>query len=146
MAAGYRVKTPEQCVPYARRLSGIDIFGDAYTWWNKAGTRFARGCVPVPGAVLVLAKSQKMVHGHVAVVKEVIGPRQINVTHSNWGNDPASRRVVYTTMRVEDLSVANDWTKVRFWNDEDKVFGFPYAAHGFVYKDTAPSPVLQSGS
>lgn len=65
MAAGYRVKTPEQCVPYARRLSGIDIFGDAYTWWNKAGTRFARGCVPVPGAVLVLAKSQKMVHGHV---------------------------------------------------------------------------------
>ncbi len=74
-----------------------------------------------------------MVHGHLAVVKKVINSRQINVTHSNWGNDPKSRRILYHSMRVEDISPANDWTRLRFWNDEDAVFGFPYAANGFIY-------------
>ena len=25
-----------QCVPYARQVSGIRIFGDAHTWWDQA--------------------------------------------------------------------------------------------------------------
>lgn len=25
-----------QCVPYARQISGIQIYGDAWTWWGQA--------------------------------------------------------------------------------------------------------------
>ena len=25
-----------QCVPFAREMSGIEIYGDAWTWWNAA--------------------------------------------------------------------------------------------------------------
>ncbi|MBU6372483.1 MAG: hypothetical protein KJS97_07095 [Alphaproteobacteria bacterium] len=28
-----RPPKPLQCVPYARERSGIDIYGDAVTWW-----------------------------------------------------------------------------------------------------------------
>jgi hypothetical protein len=63
-----------------------------------------------------------------------VNHRQIYVTHSNWGNDRHSRRVLYHAMLVEDISRANDWTNVRFWNQEKNVFGFPYTAHGFIYK------------
>lgn len=131
--SAYKVSTPLQCVPYAREKSGIQIRGDAHQWWDRAAPRYNRGQEPRPGAVLVLARTAKMTSGHVAVVTEVMSPRLINVTHSNWGNDKYSRRVVYSAMRVEDVSRHNDWTSVRFWNPEKNVFGFPYAARGFIY-------------
>ena len=28
-----------QCVPYARQVSGIQIYGDAWTWWDQAEGR-----------------------------------------------------------------------------------------------------------
>jgi hypothetical protein len=28
-----------QCVPYARQVSGIQIYGDAWTWWDQAAGR-----------------------------------------------------------------------------------------------------------
>lgn len=128
-----KVSAPLQCVPYAREKSGIQIRGDAHHWWDNAAPRYQRGQTPRPGAVLVLSSTAKMTSGHVAVVTEVLTPRQINVTHSNWGNDRYSRRVVYDSMRVEDVSARNDWTSVRFWNPDKNVFGFPYAARGFIY-------------
>lgn len=140
MADYVTLKKPEQCVPYARRISGVQIFGDAHTWWDRAAPRYQRGNIPQPGAVLVLSRTQKMTHGHVAVVKDIIDSRQINVTHSNWGNDSRSRRILYRSMRVQDISVKNDWTNLKFWNDEDGVFGFPYAARGFIYPHAAPIP------
>ena len=30
-----------QCVPYARQVSGIRIYGDAHTWWDQAEGRYA---------------------------------------------------------------------------------------------------------
>src|SRR3954466_9883037 len=45
---------PLQCVPYAREHSGIKIYGDAYTWWDKAAGKYAREQLPEPGAVMVL--------------------------------------------------------------------------------------------
>lgn len=131
--AARKVAAPVQCVPYAREKSGVQIRGDAHQWWDRATPQYARGQAPCPGAVLVLSRTPKMTSGHVAVVTEVLGPRQINVTHSNWGNDRYSRRVIYDFMRVEDVSRNNDWTSVRFWNPDKNVFGFPYAAHGFIY-------------
>ncbi len=131
--AARKVSAPVQCVPFAREKSGVQIRGDAHQWWERATPRYQRGQEPCPGAVLVLSRTPKMSSGHVAVVTEVLGPRQINVTHSNWGNDHVSRRVIYDFMRVEDISSNNDWTRVRFWNPDKNVFGFPYAAHGFIY-------------
>ncbi|HXD02460.1 MAG TPA: CHAP domain-containing protein, partial [Novosphingobium sp.] len=41
-----------QCVPYARAVSGVLIFGDARTWWDQADGRYARGTTPKVGAVM----------------------------------------------------------------------------------------------
>src|SRR3982750_166961 len=32
-----------QCVPFARAASGIQIYGDAWTWWSQAEGRYRRG-------------------------------------------------------------------------------------------------------
>lgn len=134
-AAGYYAEAPIQCVPYARQTSGLQLHGDAHTWWEKAAPRYRRGNSPELGAVFVLAATDKMPSGHVSVVKHIINKRQIDVAHSNWGSDRKSRRVVYDRMRVEDLSTSNDWTRVRFWNKELNTFGLPYRGLGFIYPD-----------
>lgn len=127
------VSTPISCVPYARQVSDVQISGDAYTWWNSAPPRYARGQTPVPGSVLVLDRSRKMRSGHVATVARVVDARHITVNHSNWGNNSGRRRVIYHDMPVEDISPANNWTSVKFWNYEVNAYGFPYAAKGFIY-------------
>ncbi len=132
-ASGHYSSEVVQCVPYARSVSGIQLHGDAYSWWDAARTRYERGHAPSPGAVLVLKRTSRMRLGHVAVVKNVINSRVINVTHSNWGSDRSSRHIIYDSMRAEDVSDAGDWTEVRFWNDAKNTFGFPYAAYGFIY-------------
>lgn len=134
MAAGRYVGEPMQCVPYARQQSGIAIRGDAHSWWPQAEGRYGRGSMPAPGAVLVLAATPRMRHGHVAVVRQVIDSRHIDVTHSNWGSDRKTRSMIYDRMRAEDVSPRNDWTSVRFWNMHTGAFGFPYAALGFIYR------------
>jgi len=139
-ATGYRHFSREECVPYARRVSGIEIYGDAYTWWNQAAGIYPRGNVPAPGAVLVLAKTNRLKHGHLAVVSNTLSAREIMVTHTNWGDDWLSRRVTYESLRVNDVSPRNDWTSVRFWNHEINAYGAPYPAYGFIYK-SQPAPV-----
>ncbi len=142
-ASGYRMLEREECVPYARRVSGIPIRGDAHTWWAQAASRYQRGSRPMPGAVLVLSQSSRLRYGHLAVVQSIVSPREINVTHTNWGDDMVSRRVTYESMRAKDVSPANDWTSVRFWNMENKVFGAPYPAHGFIYNMPATNTAYQ---
>lgn len=136
-ASGRYASSPVQCVPYAREASGMNIRGDAWTWWEQANPpNYARGYTPMPGAVLVLARTQRMTHGHVAVVKRIINNREIAVSHSNWGSDRKNRRIIYDEVRVRDISPANDWTLVKFWNHGGNNFGFPYAAKGFIYKSS----------
>lgn len=132
-AKGYYQLQKEQCVPYAREASGINLYGDAYTWWDSAENKYMRGHKPVPRSVLVLARTNRMTHGHLSVVKNIVNDRQINVTHTNWGNDWRTRRRVFESMRVEDVSPMNDWSSVKFWNFEENSFGFPYKAMGFIY-------------
>jgi len=139
-ASGYRQLNREECVPYARRVSGIQIRGDAWTWWDKASGVYMRGQQPAPGAVLVLAKTNRLRYGHLAVVTNQVGPRDIFVTHTNWGDDMISRRVTYESLRVQDVSQTNDWSSVRFWNNEVEKFGFPYPAYGFIYNMRIVSP------
>ncbi|MEI9905119.1 MAG: CHAP domain-containing protein, partial [Asticcacaulis sp.] len=42
-----------QCVQFARQFTGMQIFGDAWTWWEKAAGKYDEGHAPKPGAVLV---------------------------------------------------------------------------------------------
>jgi surface antigen len=132
-ASGTYLAEPMQCVPYARQASGVKIFGNANTWWQQAAGRYARGALPQPGAVLVLASTQRMRYGHVAVVKRLVSSREIDVAHSNWGSDFDTRRMAYESMRVQDISSRNDWSKVRFWNFHLGQYGLPYAVQGFIY-------------
>jgi surface antigen len=131
---------PIQCVPFVRELSGIQIYGDAYTWWDKAASQgYERGKVPRLNAVIVLKKSSRLASGHVAMVRRIINQRRIEVTHANWGMEEDTRRLVHDTMPVIDVSPKNDWTSVEFFNEQAGVFGQPYPAWGFIYsKKPAP--------
>ncbi|WP_374656278.1 CHAP domain-containing protein [Dongia sp.] len=133
-----------QCVPYARLASGINLRGDAYTWWDGAAGIYRRGAAPTPGAVLVLARTSRLRSGHVAVVRQVISSREILVDHANW--IPGQ---VLNGQSVHDVSPANDWTMPRFYNFEAGVYGSVYPAYGFIYNvaaTTAPAPVASSGT
>lgn len=132
--SGYSIAKPISCVPYARDKSGIQIRGDAHTWWWQAQGRFRTGNAPYPGAVYVLSQTQKLRHGHLSVVTRVLDSRHIEVTHSNWGSDKRTRSIIYDRMRVEDISPNNDWSRARFWNKDTNAYGSPYAASGFIYR------------
>ena len=64
------------CAEYARIASGIAIFGDARTWWEKARNNYAQTDSPSPGAVMVFNTRKQMRSGHVAVVKRVVSERE----------------------------------------------------------------------
>jgi surface antigen len=117
------------CVPFARALSGIDIQGNAATWWAKAKGIYARLTQPKAGAVMVFASTSHMRAGHVAVVKDVVSSREVRVDHANWGRDGK----VYLNAPVVDVSRNNDWSEVRVWNTELGVLGTHiYKLSGFV--------------
>jgi hypothetical protein len=118
-----------QCVTYARAATGLDLRGDAWYWWEAAGGRYGRGPEPSVYSVLVLAQGVRLARGHVAVVREVLDSRRIRVDHANWNND---ERIV-KDMLVVDVSAANDWTEVKFWNERANSWGNVYLAYGFVY-------------
>jgi hypothetical protein len=119
-----------ECVAYARQRSGIQISGDAWTWWHGAAGRYGRSNRPTPMSVLVLRRSSQLPGGHVAVVRFVVGAREIRVDHANW-DDRRTRGRIYEDMPVIDVSPRNDWTALRFWNGAG--YGKVYAAHGFIH-------------
>jgi hypothetical protein len=129
---GVQVETPEQrlqCVPFARMLSGINIFGDAGSWWDQAAGRYERSNEPKLGAVLVLTGYAGPHRGHVAVVTAVESSREIRVDHANWLNDGK----VYRGDPIFDVSQDNDWSEVRVWNPRDNVMGVrTYLVQGFI--------------
>lgn len=57
-----------QCVPFARQVSGVQIFGNANTWWGQAAGRYPRSSSPAFGSVFVLQGYNTTARGHVAVV------------------------------------------------------------------------------
>jgi len=122
---------PMQCVPYARQVSGIDLRGDAWTWWVQAGGRYERGKKPRPGAVLVFKKTRALPLGHLSVVTAIVHSREILITHANWSSEPDTRGQVAKDVRVIDVSPGNDWSELRVWNGND--FGKDYPAAGFIY-------------
>lgn len=119
-----------QCVPFARTVSGIEIYGDANTWWDRAAGRYPRSSTPAPGSVLVLRGYRSDARGHVAVVTEIVSERVIRVDQANWFN----RGEVSRDVPVLDVSPANDWSEVRVWYIPDAHWGGRvYQAHGFIH-------------
>ena len=123
------VSQPLQCVPFARELSGIDIRGNAWTWWNTARGRYRRSRSPGIGSVLVMSKTERLRLGHLAVVTEWRGPREIAVRHANWLN----RGQIHLDTPVRDVSANNDWSAVRVWYTPGRTYGArTYAVSGFI--------------
>jgi surface antigen len=128
---------PLQCVPYAREHSAIKIYGDAYTWWDKAAGKYPRGSLPEPGTVMVLSNYAGETSGHLAVVRRVVGSREIRVDHANWLDDGS----IYVNNPVEDVSRDNDWSLVRVFNLKTGGWGSRlYPVQGFIGAEPDESP------
>ena len=136
-----------QCVPFARAASGIQIYGDAWTWWDQAEGRYARGHRPRPGAVVVFARSGRLPLGHVAVVSRVVEPRVVMLTHANWSRLNGERGHAEQDVTLFDVSPDNDWTEVKVWyRDADGLGGTIYPVDGFIYAERAPARELSGRS
>lgn len=126
-----------QCAPYARLISGIEIRGNALTWWNQAAGRYARGATPKKGAVMSFAATGRMRYGHVAMVSRVVSDREVLLTHANWSR----RGGIETDVRAVDVSDRGDWSRVKVWFASNRGLGTSsYPVNGFIYADGAPAP------
>jgi hypothetical protein len=120
-----------QCVEYARSLTGLNIFGDARHWWERARNLYARAAHPAEDAVMVFSGTARLAHGHLAVVSHIVSPREIRVEQANWLN----RGEIDRATPVLDVSEKNDWSKVRVWDVPSQQFGSRvYAISGFILK------------
>ncbi len=127
-----------QCAAFARVFSGIQIFGDAWTWWQKASGHYLKGDTPKSGAVLVFRPQGAMRLGHVAVVSQVLTDRIIQVTHANWSLIDGERGKIEQNVTVVDVSPAGDWTQVKVWYDPLRDLGTTtYSTYGFIYNTAA---------
>ena len=125
-----------QCVTFARMFSGINIFGDAWTWWRQAVGKYETGFSPKAGAVLCFKPTGKMRLGHVAVVSQVLTDRVIQITHANWSRIGGTRGQIEKDVTVIDVSPAGDWSQVKVWYDPVRDLGSStYPTHGFIYQD-----------
>ena len=126
-----------QCVPFARLLSGIQIFGDARTWWSQAiSNKYETGGTPQAGSVLCFKPTSRMRLGHVAVVSQVLTDRVIQITHANWSVIEGDRGQVEKDVTVVDVSPAGDWTQVKVWYDPVRDLGNTvYPTYGFIYQN-----------
>ena len=123
-----------QCVPYARALSGVEIRGDAHTWWDQAAGRYERGNEPKIGAVLAFQPHGNMRLGHVAAVRRIVDDRTIMISHANWSTIGGVRGHIEEDVRAVDVSEAGDWSQVRVWyTPNDAMGGTAWPTHGFIY-------------
>lgn len=125
-ALGHRV----WCVPFARTASGVQIRGNANTWWSQAAGVYERSKQPHVGAVMAFAATGGMPMGHVAVVADVLSDREIRIDHANW-----ERNKVTLGMSVIDVSDKNDWSRVRVESNPGQ-YGKVYPINGFILPDT----------
>lgn len=119
-----------ECVPYARRQSGIAIYGDAQSWWQQARGRYATGHTPRVGAVMAMPAFGNSRLGHVATVSRIIDSRTILVSHANWSVPGA----VEENVAALDVSPMNDWSEVRIWYAPIGNLGSTHwPVDGFIY-------------
>jgi surface antigen len=125
-----------QCVTFARSVSGIEIRGNANTWWSQAEGRYERGHTPKAGSVLAFSPTSRMRVGHVAMVSKVVSDREVLLTHANWSRPGA----IETNVRAIDVSSAGDWSMVKVWYGPQGNLGTSaYPTKGFIYSGHAPA-------
>ncbi|TCP71043.1 CHAP domain-containing protein [Sphingomonas sp. PP-CE-1G-424] len=125
-----------QCVTFARSVSGIEIRGNANTWWGQAEGRYERGHTPKAGSVLAFSPTSRMRVGHVAMVSKVVSDREVLLTHANWSRPGA----IETNVRAVDVSAAGDWSMVKVWYGPQGDLGTSaYPTKGFIYSGHAPA-------
>ena len=121
-----------QCVPYARQVSGIRIYGDAHTWWGQAEGRYAKGSEPRVGAVMAFRPNGNSRLGHVAAVSRILDSRTVLIKHANWSR----RGEIEDNVRAIDVSPDNDWSQVRVWYGPNQTLGNRHwPLYGFIYGD-----------
>lgn len=119
-----------QCVPFARQASGVQLFGDANTWWRQAAGRYPRSNSPAFGSVFVIQGYNNPGRGHVAVVTHIDSSRLIRVDHANWLNEGE----ISVGVPILDVSPNNDWTEIRVWHIPGGHWGGRvYRAEGFIH-------------
>ena len=124
-----------QCAPYAREVSGIQLRGNADSWWGQAVGHYDRGHTPKVGAVLAFEATHRMRVGHVATVSRIVSDREVLLTHANWSRPGR----IETDVRAVDVSAAGDWSLVKVWYAPQGDLGTTaYPANGFIYGDSAP--------
>jgi surface antigen len=132
-----------QCVPFARQASGIQIYGDAWTWWDQARGKYDRGHRPRIGSVIAFAKQDRLKLGHVAVVSRIVEDRVLMLTHANWSRVEGVRGHAEQDVTVFDVSENNDWSEVKVWyRDAEGLGGTTYRVHGFIYAPGKPRAEL----
>lgn len=123
-----------QCVPYARQVTGISIYGDAHTWWDQAEGRYSRGYKPKVGAVMAFKPHGNSTLGHVAAVSRIVDSRTILIRHANWSPINGRRGQIEDNVRVVDVSPNNDWSEVRVWYAPiQSLGGAHWPVQGFIY-------------
>ncbi len=134
-----------QCATFARMFSGIQLFGNAWTWWNQAIGKYTTGATPQAGSVLVFKRDGHMRDGHVAVVSHVLTDRVIQVTHANWSVISGGRGKVEQDVTVVDVSPRGDWSQVKVWYDPIRDLGNTvYPTYGFIYQTAQNTAKLAS--
>ncbi|MES2035855.1 MAG: CHAP domain-containing protein [Pseudomonadota bacterium] len=134
-----------QCVPFARLLSGIQIYGDARTWWGQAIGKYETGRDPRLGSVLAFKPTGRMQLGHVAVVSQVLTDRVIQITHANWSRIGGARGQIEKDVTVIDVSPMGDWSMVKVWYDPIRDIGTSvYPTHGFIYQNAQAQRLAQT--
>jgi surface antigen len=117
------------CVPYARSISGVELRGDAWTWWKGAEGVYERGGAPEIGAIIVMSRSKTMGRGHVGMVTKILNSREIQIDHANW-----KRGELHLGALVRDVSDANDWSAVQVWYPAINGYGTGvHKVSGFIY-------------
>jgi len=132
------------CVPYARRVSGIELSGNAWQWWDHAAGVYARGHVPAAGSVLAFRANPRMRLGHVAVVSRIINRREVEIDQANWWGPGGHYGGVSRNVPVVDVSEANDWSAVRVGLGNGDEFGAVYPTYGFIYDRPDTGVILAS--
>ena len=135
LSGGLTAAPGVECAPYARQLTGLQLYGDAASWWDAAAGRYARSAQPSPGAVLVFRQSGRLPEGHVSVVAALQSPSEILVDQANWVQGRIARREP-----VVDVSPEHDWTSVRVWWAPGGALGVTsYPTFGFIAPAPAPA-------
>lgn len=124
------------CVPYARLVSGIELRGDAWKWWDAASGVYERGSQPKVGSIIVMKKVKTMPRGHVAFVTAILNTREIQVDHANW-----RKGEIHKGALIRDVSPRNDWSLVQVWYPPIGDYGTgKYPIAGFIYQPETSVP------